>query len=118
MNLLTYVLGVWARQIIQYTVIKAFKSLKAYKYFFDGYVRNAWVHQCPCDNNLMLKVLYFCAYIHHLYNRDAPLEVFISTNEEHGNQSAHVNQDKVNVNGYNLPVLFNPFTATLLELHN
>ena len=64
--------------------LKAFKSLKAYKYFFDGYVRNVWVYQCPCDNDLMLKVLYFCAYVHHLYNCDAPLEVFVAMNAENG----------------------------------
>ena len=31
---------------------------------------------------LMLKVLYFCAYVHHSYNCDAPLEVFVSMNPE------------------------------------
>ena len=64
--------------------LKTFKSLKAYKYFFDSYVRNVWVYQCPCDNNLMLKVLYFCVYVHHSYNCDAPLEVFVSMNAENG----------------------------------
>jgi len=39
----------------------AFKSLKAYKYFYDGYVRNVWMHQCSCDNQLSLKMLYFRA---------------------------------------------------------
>ena len=64
--------------------LKPFISLKAYKYFFDGYVRNIWVYPCPCDNDLMLKVLYFHAYVHHSYNCDAPLEVFVSMNAENG----------------------------------
>jgi len=62
----------------------AFKSLKAYKYFYDGYVRNVWVHQCLSDNELMLKVLYFRAYVHHSYSSDAPLEVFVSLNADNG----------------------------------
>ena len=62
--------------------LKPFISLKAYKYFFDGYVRNIWVYPCPCDNDLMLKVLYFHAYVHHSYNCDTPLEVFVSMNVE------------------------------------
>ena len=65
--------------------LKPFKSLKAYKYFFDGYVRNVWVYPCACDNDLMLKELYFCAYVHHSYNCDAPPEVFISMNAENEN---------------------------------
>ena len=82
-------------------LLKAFKSLKAYKHFFDGYVRNLWVYQCPCDNELMLKVIYFHAYVHHLYNCDAPLEVFVSMNAEMEMfilQSAHVYQGKIYVN--------------------
>ena len=64
--------------------LKAFKSLKGYNYFFNGCVRNVWVYQCPCDNDLMLKVLYFRAYVHHSYNCDTPLEVFVSMNAKNG----------------------------------
>ena len=60
----------------------AFKSLKAYKYFYDGYVRNVWVHQCSCDNQISLKVLYFQAYVHHSYTCDAPYEVFFALNAD------------------------------------
>jgi len=60
----------------------AFKSLKAYRYFCDEYVRNVWVHQCCSDNKLMLKVLYFQAYVYHSYSSDAPLEVFASLNAD------------------------------------
>ena len=62
--------------------LKAFKSLKVYKHFFDDYIRNVWVYLCPCDNDLMFKVLYFCANDHHSYNCDTPLEVFVSMNAE------------------------------------
>lgn len=83
MNLLIYL--VYGRdKSFDMQSLKAFKSLKAYKYFFDGYVRNIWVHQFPCDNDLTLKVLYFRAYVHHSYNCDAPLEVFVSMNAENG----------------------------------
>ena len=44
---------------------KAFKSLKAYKYFYDGYVKNVWVFECPVDNDLNLRVLYFRAFVYH-----------------------------------------------------
>ena len=64
--------------------LKAFKSLKAYKYVFNGYVRNVWVYQCPCNNKLMLKIHYFRAYVHHSYNCDTSLEAFISMNAENG----------------------------------
>lgn len=60
--------------------LKAFKSLKAYKYFYDGYVKNVWVFQCPCDNVLNLKVLYFRVYVYHSFSCDSPLEVFVADN--------------------------------------
>ena len=83
MNLLIYL--VYGRdKTFDMQSLKAFKSLKAYKYFFDGFVRNVWVHQCPCDNLLLLKVLYFRAYVHHSFTCDAPLEVFVSLNAENG----------------------------------
>ena len=64
--------------------LKAFKSLKAYKYFYDGYVKNVWVFKCLCNNDLNLKVLYFRAYVHHSFSCDLPLEVFISLNADNG----------------------------------
>ena len=48
--------------------LRAHKSLKAYKYFYDGYVKNLWVFQYPCENQLNLSVVFSClcvSLIHH-----------------------------------------------------
>ena len=76
-NLLVYL--VYSRdKTFDIQLLKAFKSLKAYKFFYDGFVRNAWVHEFPKINNceIALKVLYFCAFVHHFLTCDLPLEVF------------------------------------------
>ena len=39
--------------------LKTFKSLKAYKYFYDGYVKDVWLHQCSQSTGSNLRVLYF-----------------------------------------------------------
>ena len=58
MNLLVYL--VYGRdRSFDMESLKAFKSLKAYKFFHDGFVRNVWVHQFPSTNQLNLKVLCF-----------------------------------------------------------
>ena len=57
-----------------------FKSLKAYKYFYDGYVKNVWLYQCPQSGESNLRVLYFRAFVHHSFTNDAPLEVYVSVN--------------------------------------
>ena len=45
MNLLLYL--VYGRdKTFDLDSLKALKSLKAYKYFYDGYVKNVWLHQC------------------------------------------------------------------------
>ena len=41
------------------------QSLKAFKLFYDGFVRNVWVHQRLTNNELHLRVLYFRAFVHH-----------------------------------------------------
>ena len=83
MNLLIYL--VYGRdKSFDMQSLKAFKSLKAYKYFYDGYVKNVWVFKCPCDNDLNLKVLYFRAYVYHSFSCDSPLEVFVSLNADNG----------------------------------
>jgi len=63
--------------------MKAFRSLKAYK-FFDGFVRNVWVYECPRTSNLNLRVLYFRGYFHHSLTCDSLLEVYISINGDNG----------------------------------
>ena len=83
MNLLIYL--VYGRdKSFDMESLKAFKSLKAYKYFYDGYVKNVWIFKCLCNNDLNLKVLYFRAYVHHSFSCDLPLEVFVSLNADNG----------------------------------
>ena len=47
--------------------LRAFKSLKAYKYFYDGYVKNVWLYQCPVLPESALKALYFRAFVYHSF---------------------------------------------------
>ena len=61
--------------------LRAHKSLKAYKYFFDGYVKNVWVYQCLSEN---LRVLYFRAFVYYSFTTDTPYEVFVSLNGDNG----------------------------------
>ena len=60
--------------------LKAFQSLKAYKFFHDGFVRNVWVHRFPSMDNL----LYFCEFVHHSLSCEALLEVFVALNGDTG----------------------------------
>lgn len=83
MNLLIYL--VYGRdKTFDMQILKAFKSLKAFKFFYDGFVRNVWVHQCPTNNELHLRVLYFRAFVHHSLTCESPLEVYISVNGDTG----------------------------------
>ena len=83
MNLLIYL--VYGREkTFDMQSMKAFRSLKAYKFFYDGYVRNVWVYECPRTSNLNLRVLYFRAYVYHSLTCDSPLEVYISINGDNG----------------------------------
>ena len=59
--------------------MKAFRSLMAYK-FFNGFVGNVWVYECPRTSSLNLRVLYFRADVYHSLRCDSPLEVYVSIN--------------------------------------
>ena len=51
MNLLIYL--VYSRdKTFDMHSLKAFKSLKAYKFFHDGFVRNVRIHECPNVNDI------------------------------------------------------------------
>ena len=64
MNLLIYL--VYGRdKSFDMKSLKAFKSLKAYKFFYDGFVRNVWVHECVMPPSTSLRVVYFRAFVHH-----------------------------------------------------
>ena len=64
--------------------LKAFKSLKAYKFFHDGFVKNVWVHQFPSTNQLNLKVLYFRGFVHHSLLCELPMEAYVALNGDNG----------------------------------
>ena len=73
MNLLIYL--VYGRdKSFDMQSLKAFKSLKAYKFFCDGFVKNVWVHEFPISEVGSLRILYFRAYVHHSLTCDKPLE--------------------------------------------
>ena len=83
MNLLVYL--VYGRdKSFDMESLKAFKSLKAYKFFHDGFVRNVWVHQFQNTNHLNLKVLCFRGFVHHSLSCEAPLQVYVALNGDTG----------------------------------
>ena len=85
MNLLIYL--VYGRdKSFDMQSLKAFKSLKAYKFFYDGFVKNVWVHKFPISE-VGLRMLYFRAHIHHLLTCDAPLETYVTLNGDSGDST-------------------------------
>jgi len=58
--------------------MNAYRQLKAFKFFYDGFVKNVWLYQCHVDSDLHLRVLYFRAYVHHSLSCDTPLEVYLA----------------------------------------
>jgi len=64
--------------------VRAYKSMKVYNYFFDGYVKNILVFQCSSENQLNLRVLYFRAFVYHFFTTDTPYEVLVSLNGDNG----------------------------------
>ena len=83
MNLLVYLVYGQDRSFDMES-LKAFKSLKAYKFFHDGFVRNVWVHQFPSTNQLNLKVLCFRGFVHHSLSCESPLQVYVALNGDTG----------------------------------
>ena len=85
MNLLIYL--VYGRdKSFDMQSLKAFKSLKAYKFFYDEFIKNMWVHEFPFISEVgSLRILYFHAYVHHSLTCDVPLETFIALNGDNGN---------------------------------
>ena len=83
MNLLIYL--VYGRdKSFDMQSLKVFKSLKAYKFFYDGFVKNVWLHEFPISAEAGLRILYFRAYVHHSLTCDAPLETYIALNGDNG----------------------------------
>ena len=83
MNLLIYL--VYGRdKSFDMQSLKAFKSLKVYKLFYDEFIKNVWVHKFPISEVGSLRILYFRAYVHHSLTCDAPLETFVALNGDNG----------------------------------
>ena len=83
MNLLIYL--VYGRdKSFDMQSLKAFKSLKAYKFFYDRFVKNVWVHEFPVAEVGSLRILYFRGYVHHSLTCDAPLETYVALNGDNG----------------------------------
>ena len=59
--------------------LRAFKSLKGYKFFADGFVRNMWLYPHPGSELVILR-----AYCHHSLTCNPPLQVFICLNGSTG----------------------------------
>ena len=87
MNLLVY-LDYERDKSFDVQSLNAFKSLKAFKFFYDGFVKNVWVHECSSTNQLNLRVLYFQAFVYHSLSCKDPLEVFVSLNGDTGDTYA------------------------------
>ena len=65
--------------------LKAFKSLMAFKYFYDGFVKNVWVSEPRTGHlPLQLRIIYFRAYVHHSLTCNEPLTVFVAMNGDNG----------------------------------
>ena len=61
--------------------MKAFKSLKAYKFFDDDFVKNVWLHDLKTDSP---RIVYARGFVQHSLSLDLPLEVFVSLNGDTG----------------------------------
>ena len=77
MNLLIYLVYSRDKTFDRHS-LKAFKSLKTYKFFYDGFVKNVWVYEYTCVNNMAPRVLYFRAFVYHSLTCDSLLEVFVA----------------------------------------
>ena len=60
--------------------LKAFKSLKAYKFLHNGFVKNVWVHKFPISEVGSLRILYLSIYVHHSLICDASQETYVALN--------------------------------------
>ena len=55
--------------------MQTFKSLKAYRYFADGFISNVWFHDCATDS---LRVVYVRGFVQHSLSTDLPVETFVA----------------------------------------
>ena len=83
MNLLVYL--VYRDKCFDMQSLKSFNSLKAFKYFYDGLVKNVWVSEPGTGHfPLQLHIIYFRAYMHHSLTCNESLTVFVAMNGDNG----------------------------------
>ena len=61
--------------------MRAFKSLKAYRFFADGFVSNVWLHDCKTSDP---RIVYVRGFVQHSLSMDVPLETFVALNGDTG----------------------------------
>ena len=61
--------------------MRAFKSLKAYRFFSDGFVSNVWLHDC---RTFEPRIVYVRGFVQHSLTMDLPLETFVALNGDTG----------------------------------
>ena len=61
--------------------MRAFKSLKAYRFFADEFVSNVWLHDCATDSH---HVVYVRGFVQHSLLTDLPLETFVALDGDSG----------------------------------
>ena len=80
MNLLIYL--VFGRdKTFDMQSMRAFKSLKTYRFFADGFVSNVWLHDCATDSP---RVVYVRGFVQHSLSTDLPLETFVALDGDSG----------------------------------
>lgn len=80
MNLLLYL--VYGRdKTFDMQSMRAFKSLKAYRFFADGFVSNVWLHDCRTSEP---RIVYVRGFIQHSLTMDLPLETYVALNGDTG----------------------------------
>ena len=80
MNLLLYL--VYGRdKTFDMQSMRAFKSLKAYRFFSDGFVSNVWLHDCMTSGP---RIVYVRGFVQHSLTMDLPLETFVALNGDTG----------------------------------
>ena len=62
-------------------LMQAFKSLKAYRFFADGFVSNVWLHDCATDSP---HVVYVRGFVQHSLSTDLTLETFVALDGDSG----------------------------------
>ena len=61
--------------------MRAFKSLKAYRFFSDGFVSNVWLHDCMMSGP---RIVYVRGFVQHSLTKDLPLETFVAMTSDTG----------------------------------